>query len=156
MKYMPANTLSSWVNSKKALMANPQYDAASVNRFIALRRKLIAACNQYGVGLLLGSDAPQIFDVPGFSVHHELRYMVDAGLTPYQALRMGTVNVGRFYNKPDMGVIKDGAVADLVLLNGNPLADINQTKNIQGVMLNGKWLSKEWIDSTLKKLEKSN
>jgi imidazolonepropionase-like amidohydrolase len=106
------------------------------------------------VGLLLGSDAPQVFNVPGFSTHHELKYMVDAGLTPYQALRMGTVNVGKFYNKPDQGIITNGAVADLILLNGNPLSDINQTKNIQGVMLNGKWLSKEWIDATLKTLEK--
>jgi imidazolonepropionase-like amidohydrolase len=154
MIYMPPNTVNAWVNSKKNLMSHPQYDAASVTRFVALRRKLINACSKNGVGLLLGSDAPQVFDVPGFSVHHELKYMVEAGLTPYQALQMGTVNVGRFYNKQDMGVIRPGAIADLILLNGNPLTDINQTKNIYGVMLNGKWLTKEWIDATLKKLEK--
>lgn len=155
MKYMPPNTVNAWVNSKKNFMNHPKYNAPSVERFIALRRKLIAACNKYNVGLLLGSDAPQVFDVPGFSIHHELRYMVEAGLTPYQALRMGTVNVGVFYNNPDLGVIKPGAIADLILLNGNPLQDINQSKNIQGVMLNGRWLPKEWIDATLKKLEKS-
>jgi imidazolonepropionase-like amidohydrolase len=154
MIYMPANTVNSWVNSKKNLMSDPNYNAASVDRFIALRRQLINACSKQGVGLLLGSDAPQVFDVPGFSVHHELTYMVASGLTPYQALAMGTVNVGRFYSNPDLGVIKPGALADLVLLNGNPLEDINQTKNISGVMLNGKWLSKEWIDATLKALEK--
>ena len=55
-------------------------------RLIALRKKLIYECNKNGVGLLLGSDAPQVFDVPGFSVHHELRYLVDAGLSPYDAL----------------------------------------------------------------------
>ncbi|HEY0677800.1 MAG TPA: amidohydrolase family protein [Chitinophagaceae bacterium] len=154
MIYMSPATMNSWVNSKKNLMNNPKYDAASVNRFIELRRKLINACNRYGVGLLLGSDAPQVFDVPGFSIHHELKYLVDAGLTPYQAIRTGTSNVGRFYKKEDLGTIKAGAIADLVLLNGNPLADISQTKNIQGVVLNGKWLSKEWIDATLKSLEK--
>lgn len=155
MIYMPANTVNAWVNSKKNLVKDPNYNAASVNRFVMLRRKLIAACHQFGVGLLLGSDAPQILNVPGFSTHHELKYMVDAGLTPYQALRSGTVNVGKFYNKPDLGIIANGAIADLVLLNGNPLTDINQTKNIHGVMLNGKWLSKEWIDLTLKQLQKS-
>jgi imidazolonepropionase-like amidohydrolase len=154
MIYMPPNTMNAWVNSKKNIMNDPNYNAASVHRFVMLRRKLIAACNQYGVGLLLGSDAPQVFNVPGFSTHHELRYMVDAGLTPYQALRSGTVNVGKFYNKPDLGIIANGAIADLILLNGNPLTDINQTKNIHGVMLNGKWLSREWIDATLKTLEK--
>lgn len=154
MIYMSPNTVNAWVNSKKTLMKQPQYNAASVTRFVALRRKLIAACDQYGVGLLLGSDAPQVFDVPGFSIHHELKYMVDAGLSPYQALRSGTVNVGRFYNRPDMGIIAKDAIADLVLLSGNPLLDITQTKNIEGVMLNGKWLSKEWIAATLKSLEK--
>ncbi|HYE54325.1 MAG TPA: amidohydrolase family protein [Chitinophagaceae bacterium] len=154
MIYISTNTLNNWVNAKNNLLNNPKYNAASTERFIKLRRQLIKACQQNKVGLLLGSDAPQVFDVPGFSVHHELKYMVDAGLTPYEALSTGTRNVGKFYNNPNMGVIKVNALADLVLLNGNPLEDINQTKNIEGVMLNGKWLSKEWIDTTLKKLEK--
>jgi imidazolonepropionase-like amidohydrolase len=75
-------------------------------------------------------------------------------LTPYQALRSGTVNVGKFLNNPAIGIIKVGAVADLVLLNGNPLTGINETKNIAGVMLGNRWLSKEWIEKELKKLEK--
>jgi imidazolonepropionase-like amidohydrolase len=104
--------------------------------------------------LLLGSDAPQVFDVPGFSVHQELKYLVDAGLTPFDALRSGTASVGRFLNNPDIGIIKIGAVADLVLLNGNPLTNIDETKNIAGVMLANKWLSKDWIEKELKKLEK--
>ncbi|MEJ7830711.1 MAG: amidohydrolase family protein [Segetibacter sp.] len=154
MKYMAATTLNNWVNSKKSLMNNPQYNAESINRFIALRRKLIYECNRNGVGLLLGSDAPQVFDVPGFSLHHELKYMVDAGLTPYEALRTGTVNVATFLNRNDMGVIKKGAVADLVLLNGNPLTNIEHVKNIEGVMLGTQWLSKDQISKELKRLEK--
>jgi imidazolonepropionase-like amidohydrolase len=155
MIYMQPNTLNSWVNSKKNLMNNANYNAASVAKFIALRRKLIYECNRNGVGLLLGSDAPQVFDVPGFSVHHELQYMVDAGLTPYEALRTGTVNVARFLNRSnDMGTIKTGAVSDLILLNGNPLTSIHQTRNIEGVMVGNRWLSKTYIDSALKKLEK--
>ncbi len=151
---MAATTLNNWVNSKKSLMNNPQYNAESINRFIALRRKLIYECHRNGVGLLLGSDAPQVFDVPGFSLHHELKYMVDAGLTPYEALRTGTVNVATFLNRNDMGVIKKGAVADLVLLNGNPLTNIELVKNIEGVMLGTQWLSKDQISKELKRLEK--
>jgi imidazolonepropionase-like amidohydrolase len=105
--------------------------------------------------LLLGSDAPQVFDVPGFSAHHELRYLVEAGLTPYEALRTGTVQVAQFLNRTDAGIIKQGAAADLILLNGNPLVDINQSKNIAGVVLAGRWLPKSWIDQTLKSLEKN-
>ena len=154
MVYMAPATVDAWTNTKKNLMKNPNYNAADINRFITLRRKLIYECNKNGVGLLLGSDAPQVFDVPGFSIHHELKYMVNSGLTPFEAIRTGTSNVGVFLNNPNLGVIKTGAVADLILLNGNPLEDINFTKNIEGVMLDGKWLSKAWIDETLKSLEK--
>lgn len=155
MIYMAANIRDGWANSKKSLMSNPNYNADAVRNFVALRRKLIYECNKNGVGLLLGSDAPQVFDVPGFSIHHELQYMVDAGLTPYEALKTGTVNVGVFYNRAkEMGIIKPGAVSDLVLLSGNPLKDIHQTKNIEGVMVGTRWLSKEYIDKELKRLEK--
>lgn len=155
MKYMSPKTLNDWVNSKKNLMQNPNYNAATVNRLIELRKKLILECNLNGVGLLLGSDAPQVFDVPGYSVHHELKYLVDAGLTPYQALRTGTANVGKFLHLENLGIIKTGAVSDLILLNGNPLKDINQTKNIEGVMLGNMWLPKNYISAELKKLEKN-
>lgn len=155
MKYMSPTVLNNWTTSKKNLMANPKYEAGTLNRYINLRRKLIYDCYNNGVGLLLGSDAPQVFDVPGFSVHHELKYLVDAGLTPYQALRTGTIHIGQFYNRTDLGVVATGALADLVLLNQNPLTNIEHARNIEGVVLNGRWLSRQWIDSTLKKLEKT-
>src|SRR5688572_7472540 len=156
MKYMDPNTVKSWVTSKKNLMSNPNYKSSTVMRLITLRKKLIYECNKNGVGLLLGSDAPQVFDVPGFSVHHELRYLVDAGLSPYDALKTGTVNVGKFLKRDDIGVIKVGAVSDLVLLNGNPLSDIDQSKNIEGVMMGTRWMGRDYRMAELKKLEKNH
>ncbi len=153
-KYMDKKIVSQWLDSKKNLMANEQYDAKKIDNFIKLRRKLIYECQQNGVGLLLGCDAPQVFNVPGFSTHNELKYLVDAGLTPYQALRTGTVNVAKYLNLADAGTIKPGAIADLVLINGNPLTDITNTKKVEGVMVRGKWLSKSEIEAGLKKLEK--
>jgi imidazolonepropionase-like amidohydrolase len=126
-----------------------------MKNFIALRRKLIYECQKNGVGLLLGSDGPQVFNVPGFSVHHELKYMVDAGLTPYQALQSGTVNVAKYFNLKNTGMIKTGYVSDLVLLDANPLENIENTKKIAGVMLGNYWLPKQEITAELKKLEKS-
>lgn len=154
MIYMKEETLKNWINSKKNIMANPNYKADEINNFIALRRKLIYECQKNGVGLLLGSDGPQVFNVPGFSVHHELRYMVDAGLTPYQALQSGTVNVANYFNLKNSGMIKPGYVSDLVLLDANPLENIENTKKIAGVMLGKNWISKEEITAELKKLEK--
>ncbi len=153
-KYMDKKTVNQWIDSKKNLMANEQYDAIKTDNFIKLRRKLIYECQKNGVGLLLGCDAPQVFNVPGFSTHNELKYLVDAGLTPYQALLTGTVNVARYLNLADAGTIKPGAIADLILINGNPLTDITNTKKVEGVMVRGKWLSKSEIVTGLKKLEK--
>jgi imidazolonepropionase-like amidohydrolase len=154
MKYMDTSTIKNWVNSKKNLLNNPNYKAATATKLIEIRRKLIYECNKAGVGLLLGSDAPQVFDVPGFSLFHELQYLVDAGLTPYQALKTGTVNTGKFLKRDDIGMIKTGAVSDLILLTGNPLKEISQVKNIEGVMLRNLWLNNEFIKTGLKKLEK--
>ena len=154
MKYMSTGQINGWIQSKNNLMSNPSYNEDEVRALIRLRRKLIYECNRNGVGLLLGCDAPQVFNVPGMATHHELQYLVDAGLTPYEALRTGTVNVGNFLKRKDIGTVKAGSVSDLILLNGNPLQNISQSTNIAGVMVGQTWLSKEVIDSELKKLEK--
>jgi imidazolonepropionase-like amidohydrolase len=153
-KYMTAETVNQWVEVKKNLMANELFRPEKIQNFIKIRRKLIYECQKNGIGLLLGCDAPQVFNVPGFSTHNELQYLVACGLTPYEALLTGTVNVAKYLNIPNLGVIKPGAVADLILIGGNPLLDVSQTKRVEGVILRGQWLSKAYIDAGLKKLEK--
>ena len=103
----------------------------------------------------MGSDAPQIFNVPGMSTHHELQYLVDAGLTPYEALKTGTINAGVFYKTAEMGVIKQGANGDLVLLDANPLSDIANTQKIEGVLVGNRWMNRDTLTEMLKKLEKN-
>lgn len=154
MVYMNPKVVEQWINSKNNLMNSPEFNVSKVESFVKLRRKLIRECQKNGVGLLLGCDAPQVFNVPGFSTHNELEYLVRSGLTPYEALRTGTANVGAYLNKKDSGVIKQGAVSDLILLNANPLGDIRQTRNIAGVMIGDRWLSKEYIDGELGRLRK--
>lgn len=155
MKYMDKKTLDGWAKAKNSTMQSPQYKPESVLKFIDVRRTIIRESQRQGVGLLLGSDAPQVFSVPGFSLKHELNYLVQSGLTPYQALQTGTVNIGKFFKNDNLGVIKTGAIADLVLLDANPLKDINAVGSVQGVMLDGRWLAKSEIDSVLKKLVKN-
>ncbi len=154
MKYMDAATTKRWADAKDGSMNDVRYKKENFDQFLKLRRKLIFECQKNGVGMLLGSDAPQVYNVPGFSIHHELQYMVNAGLTPFEAMQMGTVNVARFFNRDDAGSVKAGNVSDLVLLTGNPLTDISNTARIEGVMLGNRWLSKEFIASELKKLVK--
>ena len=154
MKYMTSQVRTNWANAKMNYLNKPKFTAEKANKLIQLRRKLILECQRANVGLLLGSDGPQVFNVPGFSIHHELKYLVDSGLTPYQALRTGTANVAEYLGKKNEGTIAPGNVSDLVLLNGNPLNDINQVKSIAGVMIGNRWLAPEYIASELKKLEK--
>lgn len=156
MKYMDEKTLNNWVNAKSGMASDQRYDSSKIAAYIDLRRKMIYECNRTGVGLLLGCDAPQVFNVPGISTHHELKYLVDAGLTPYEALKTGTVNVGKFLNKEgEVGVIKKGANADFILLSANPLTEITNTQKIEGVMIGKSWMPRTMLDEMLKKLEKS-
>ena len=150
MAFIPATTVASWTNSKNAILDDPAYDRAAAERFIALRRKLIKALHDQGAGLLLGADTPQVFNVPGIATHQELELLVASGLTPYEALRTGTVNPARYFGAEDQfGRVREGLSAELILLGGNPLADITNTRKIRGVMLKGQWLDREQISQGL-------
>ncbi|KAB7732589.1 amidohydrolase family protein [Rudanella paleaurantiibacter] len=154
MKYMKPQEIQGWVNAKNKYLSDPNFRKENAEKLIQIRRQLLLECQKNNVPLLLGSDAPQVFNVPGFSIHHEMKYLVDAGLTPYQTLRTGTVNVAKYLKKADSGMVKAGFVSDLVLLSGNPLTDIGQTRNIEGVMMGTNWLPKSYIQQELKKLER--
>ena len=142
--------LAGWKQARAGLRAQPDYDPARAARFIAVRGKLIKALHDAGAGLLLGSDAPQVFNVPGFSLHRELRYLVQAGLTPYQALATGTREVARFLGTPDdFGTVEPGRRADLILLEGDPLKDVANLRRRAGVMIGGRWLPEAEIEAGL-------
>jgi imidazolonepropionase-like amidohydrolase len=150
MRYMPKPIVAQWVQAKRNAQTQPTYDPARARRFIALRARIIKALHDGGVGLALGSDAPQVMNVPGFSIHRELAALVAAGLTPYQALVTGTRNVAAYFGAAERaGTIEPGKVADLVLLEGNPLTDIANTARIAGVMARGRWLPKSEIGRRL-------
>jgi imidazolonepropionase-like amidohydrolase len=152
--YMKPQVVEQWIKSKEDLMTKPEFNLTKIDNFVKLRRKLIKECQRNGVGLLLGCDAPQVFNVPGFSTHNELEYLVLSGLTPYEALKTGTVNVAEYLKKTDSGTIKPDNASDMILLNGNPLIDIKQTRNIEGVMIGNKWMDRKFIEGELAKLKK--
>jgi imidazolonepropionase-like amidohydrolase len=150
MRYMPLATIAQWVSSKRQVLGDPAYDPAIAAEATAVRRKLILALQEAGAGLLLGSDAPQVFNVPGFAVHRELGYLVAAGLSPYEALLTGTVNPARFFGQERLlGTVETGKEADLLLLDANPLAEITNASRIHGVMLRGRWLDRGELDGIL-------
>lgn len=148
MKYVSAATVRGWVYAKQQQLDDESYDAVVAKRAIELRRQLILALHDAGAGLLLGSDAPQIFNVPGFSLHRELDVLVAAGLTPYEALQTGTTAVAKFL-RSNAGEIVVGRDADLILLRSNPLQEINNIRSINGVMVRGQWYSRDELDRRL-------
>jgi len=154
MKYMPVSTLEDWKRRKDiSTSLDTGFNEEQWNAFTGIRRQLIYKLQHNGQGLLLGSDAPQLFNVPGFSIHHEIQGMVEAGLTPLEILQSGTINPAIFFGKDDtFGTIKEGLDADLVLLNSNPLNDITALKEVSGVMVRGEWLSKEKIAEKLQQI----
>jgi imidazolonepropionase-like amidohydrolase len=148
MKYaLQAEEIKKWIAQKEMFLA--KFLAPDRAKFLDVRRRLIKALYDAGVPFALGSDAPQIWNVPGFSAHRELHSLVLAGLTPYQALRTGTVDVATHFGTKDMGTIAAGKRADLILLDANPLDEITNSSKIAGVMLGGRWMPKQELEKRL-------
>jgi imidazolonepropionase-like amidohydrolase len=138
IRYMPPRTRAQWIAWKQD--AATQQPQAVLDRWIAIRRSLLKALHDAGAGLLLGSDAPQVWNVPGFSVHRELEALVAAGLSPFEAIATGTRNVATYFGtSARAGTIAVGNQADLILLEANPLTDIRHTTRRAGVMIRGVW-----------------
>ena len=97
MAYLPPDLVQGWAASKDRRVGDINGRPGDGQRLVELRHRIVKALHDEGAGLLLGSDAPQTFNVPGFSLHRELSAMVDAGLSPYEALRMGTVAPAEFF-----------------------------------------------------------
>lgn len=109
-----------------------------------------------GVNIMAGSDcgASNNFGWPGWSLHEELAAFAKSGLTPLEALRLATRAPARFLNEErDRGTVEPGKIADLVLLDANPLDDIANTQKINGVMARGRWHDRAALDGLLKSVE---
>ncbi len=156
MRYVAPATLAQWAEAKNGLLEGTGSSAESARRMVEVRRKLIKALSDAGAGLLLGSDAPQMYNVPGFSTHRELESLVASGLTPYKALATGTRNVAEYFGTlKETGTVEQGKRADLVLLDADPLKDIRSTTKRSGVMLRGRWMPQAEIDAKLAEIAKS-
>ena len=151
LRYIPPQTRTAWQNSVNNIRNNTQRTYAE--REIALRNRMLKALSDAGVLILLGSDAPQLYSVPGFSLDREMESMVMAGMTPFQVLASGTINVARYYRiENEAGTIEPGKRADLILLNANPLQDIRNVSQRAGVMIRGRWLAAEEIAARLENI----
>ena len=125
-------------------------DRLVARELVRFNQKLIGEMFLDDVPILAGTDALNPYVFPGFSLHDELELLVEAGLTPLAALRAATLNAARFMDRTDdYGSVTPGRLADLVLLDADPLEDIRNTKRISGVFLGGKSFDRATLDQML-------
>jgi imidazolonepropionase-like amidohydrolase len=125
-------------------------------RITMLNQKMVHALHEAGAGILLGTDSAQAYHLPGYAAHEELAMLVEAGLSPYEALAAGTRDAAEAMSKAhEFGTIAEGKRADLLLLDKNPLSDVGALQERAGVMLRGRWLTQEQIESLLDGLAES-
>ena len=154
MRYLPEAARTGWgpaTNPYTRRFGPAQ--APGIFQRLALQQKLLRRFDSAGVKLLLGTDGFNTGTVPGWSAHDELDELVAAGLSPYRALRAATANANEFLGAtPCIGLVRTGCVADLLLLDANPLQDVRNARRARGVMLRGRWLSREDLDGILASL----
>jgi hypothetical protein len=157
-RYLPRSMIEEWLKSKNGRLRPPNDSPSGVGGFgqtglrvMELRRKIFRALKAANAPIALGTDSPQMFSVPGFSTHRELKLMVDElGYTPYQALETGTRKVAEYFGTTrQTGTVALSKRADLILLEGNPLTDIANTERRAGVLVNGQWLPEAEIRARL-------
>lgn len=151
LRYMPRAIVENWTEGVNRMRENADPETAA--RVIEIRNRMLGALNDADVPILMGTDAPQVFSVPGFSLYHELPIMVTSGMSPFEVLASGSINVARhFGTDAETGTIAVGKRADLLLLNANPLEDISNVERRAGVMVNGHWLDEAEIERRLEQI----
>jgi hypothetical protein len=154
MKYLPASVRKIWDAGRRESLANQGAAEFQMRRELVKRSlSTFKAMHTAGVPVMAGTDiaAPNVF--PGFALHEDLFYFLQAGLTPLQALQAATAKPAEFLGRAaEQGTIATRKRADLVLLNANPLDDIRNTQKIDAVIVNGKLLNRGDLDTLLAKV----
>jgi len=152
-KYVPASWKNkTWKRFTDEIMKGYGTDDIAVRKkFIEKELQVVQLLHKAGVPFLAGTDTPPgVYVFPGYSLHEELQRFVAAGFTPLEALQTATLNPARFLGIDEqLGTIEKGKLADLVLLNGNPLEDISNTQKIAAVIVNGHYYSGKDLEKML-------
>lgn len=157
MKYMGALFRGMWNPKNDFRFKNWTNDIFAFYREeYKIKLVILRELHNAGIKLLAGTDFPNPHCYPGFGIHDELALLVEAGLTPAESLSTATYNPAVYFNIEDRyGSVAENKIADLLILNANPLENISNSKKIFAVILHGKLINKEEITNLLKKAEKT-
>ncbi|HZS41731.1 MAG TPA: amidohydrolase family protein [Polyangia bacterium] len=147
MRFVPACTRATWEPEERSPAAEER-----AARALALDDRLLRALHDGGARVVAGTDPVNPLVVPGYSLHEELAAMVRAGFTPFEALRAATRDAAELMRVADAGTIAVGQRADLLLVDGDPLADVANAARLSGVMARGRWLDGGEIPALLERV----
>ena len=155
LNFIPPEIKNRWNPQQDLRMQFTTQEQFRVERqLFQLAKNQMGNMERNGVKILAGTDFPNPYVFPGFSLHDELELMVQGGMSTLGALQTATLNPAIFLNKTEeYGTIEVGKYADLIILNQNPLENISHTRSIETVILKGRWLDKKSLDQMLKSLE---
>jgi imidazolonepropionase-like amidohydrolase len=155
LKYVPAKTKAGWDPSKDFRTRNrTAADYETQRKLYQKDFEIIRMMHRAGIQFLAGTDLGNAYLFPGFSLHDELELLVRAGLTPKEALETATGNPAKFLGiSATLGTVEKGKLANVVLLEANPLENISNTKRIHAVVVNGRYLPKEKLQKMLAEVE---
>ena len=160
VRYTSAAQRESWREYAEGFATNYARWGLDMEAERAFGLRMVRALDGAGARLLLGTDATPAFGVQGMAVHEELVLMVEAGLTPFAALRTATVNAQTYLRESGFstssGTVRVGEPADLVLLGANPLDDIGHARQIEAVVIRGRYLDRARLDGLLVEAERAS
>jgi hypothetical protein len=155
LKYLPTQLTTAWDPSTDFRFKQRTAEDFDLSRLVYKKHiELVGMMHRAGVEFLAGTDTPNPYCFPGFSLHDELALLVEAGLSPMEALQAATINPARFLGmEPVVGTIETGKLADLLLLDANPLQNITNTKRINAVVINGRLLDRTALNKLLTEVQ---
>jgi imidazolonepropionase-like amidohydrolase len=150
LKYISRDIRAGWNPERFFRFARSPGDVVLEQDYFHKQLEVVGAMEGAGVPILAGTDTPNPWCFPGFGLHDELAWLAQARLTPMQALQAATLNPARFMGRDkELGTVEKGMLADLVLLDANPLEDIHNTTRIRAVFANGRFYDRATLDAFL-------